>query len=114
VVGHDRPELAIAPELPAPVPDPAASSPMLGTVRVIRPGPGIPVPLDLPADRGRRATEPGSVARTPRPRISSSAIEIRSASDTYRADTGSAGRVVAGCVRTLPVRVVTDRPYRQR
>src|ERR1035437_3917685 len=47
-VGHGRPELAIAPELPAPVADPAASSPTLGPVGVIRPGPRIPVPLDLP------------------------------------------------------------------
>jgi hypothetical protein len=59
VVGHDRPELAIAPELPAPVADPAAVSPTLGPVQVIRAGPGIPVPPDLPADRGRRATESG-------------------------------------------------------
>ena len=39
---------------------------------------------------------PAAIARTPRPRISSSAITIRSACDRYRADTGSAGRVMAG------------------
>ena len=59
MVGHDRPELARAPELPAPVADPATSSPTLGPMGVIRPGSRIPVPPDLPADRGRRATESG-------------------------------------------------------
>jgi hypothetical protein len=48
------------------------------------------------------------------PWISPSAIEIRSASDRYRADTGCGGPVIAGYVRTSPVRVVTERPYRHR
>jgi len=48
------------------------------------------------------------------PRINPSAIEIRSASDRKRADTGCAGPVVAGYVRTLPARIVIERPYRQR
>ncbi len=58
-VGHEGPQLRAVRELPPPRAGPAARGAAARPVRVVRLAPRVPVPADLPADRGRGPAQSG-------------------------------------------------------